>query len=318
MSQKEPLVIYLDQWCWIELAKIRYGNPSEENKRLLTKIENAVKENRAIFPITLCNTDETLKIVDDKRRERLANFMIELSKAYSFQPYFGNNFKLELKNVVLKKLGLPQINIRKMVLKQGLSNLVGAKAEVTSKEGSEPIPEWLKKELEDSTESPEGIKFLLTVKSNLSSPKISEIKVMEAIRNDLWKIKDNNLRYRVFLAQNTIKMITPEIAKITLQWNLPNDFIIKGEWTQKEMYAFIDSLPTALCLFTLLYHRDQQRSRPIQANDFNDIWSLTIAIPYSDIVVTEGMWASIAIRSKLDKKCNTHIFSSIQNLAQCL
>ena len=317
MSQKEPLVIFLDQWCWIELAKIRYGCPSEKEKELLTKIENAVKENRAIFPITLCNADETLKIVDDKRRERLADLMLELSNAYSFQPYFDSNFKLELKNVVFSKLGLPQIHIKEIVLKQGLSNLVGAKAEATL-EGCKPIPKGLKKELEDSTESPECLKFLLAVKSIPSPLKTSQINVLEAIRNDLWKVKDSNLRYRVFLAQNTIKMIAPEIVKLTVEWNLPNDFIIRDGMTQKEMYGFIDSLPTALCFFTLLYQRDQQRSRPIQANDFNDIWSLTIAIPYSDIVVTEGMWTSIAVRSKLDKKCNTRILASIQSLAEFL
>jgi hypothetical protein len=188
MSQKEPLVIYLDQWCWIELAKIRYNCSSEKDKELLAKIDSAVKEKRAIFPITLCNADETLKIVDDKRRERLANLMLELSNAYSFQPYFDSNFKLELKNVVFNKLGLPQIHIRKMVLKRGLSNLVGAKAKV-SLEGSKTISKLLKKELEDSTESPECLKFLLTVKSNPSPSKTSQIKVMESIRNDLWKNK---------------------------------------------------------------------------------------------------------------------------------
>lgn len=141
---------------------------------------------------------------------------------------------------------------------------------------------------------------------------------MERIRNDLWKVKDNNLRYRVFLAKNISAMITPELAKISIKNNLPPDLIIRKGITRKEIDSFIDALPTALCLFALLYHRDQQRSRPIQGNDFNDIWFLTLAIPYSDIVVTERMWASIAVRSKLDKKCNTKIFASIHDLAQFL
>jgi hypothetical protein len=120
------------------------------------------------------------------------------------------------------------------------------------------------------------------------------------------------------LAQNISALVIPEIGKLTIKYNLPPDLIINKGLTRKDMDALIDAMPTALCLFTLIYHRDQQLSRPIQANDFNDIWFLTLAIPYSDIVVTERMWASIAVRSKLDRKCETKVFYSIQELATFL
>jgi len=88
--------------------------------------------------------------------------------------------------------------------------------------------------------------------------------------------------------------------------------------SQKGVYDLLENIPTALCLFTLIYERDQQLQRPIQVNDFNDIWFLSLAIPYSDIVVTEKMWTSIAKRTKLDKKCKTIILSSIKELAELM
>jgi hypothetical protein len=79
---------------------------------------------------------------------------------------------------------------------------------------------------------------------------------------------------------------------------------------------FLSKLPTALCEFTLLFQRDEQPARPIQVNDFCDIWHLTLAIPYCDIVVTEEkMWVTIAKNAKLDEKCDTVILSSIYDLS---
>lgn len=175
-------------------------------------------------------------------------------------------------------------------------------------------------ELLKRTESAEALEILLSAgsPSDLTTTRASDVEMMERIRHELWKVKDNNLRHRVFLAQNVLQFVLPELAKISMELNLPRDFIIRKGMTRKEIDAFVDSIPTALCLFTLIYHRDQQRSRLIQANDFNDIWFLTLSIPYSDIVVTERMWTSISIRSKLDKKCNTKIFSSIHDLDQFL
>ena len=49
-----------------------------------------------------------------------------------------------------------------------------------------------------------------------------------------------------------------------------------------------------------------------------DIWHLTLAIPHSDIVVTENMWTSIARNAKLEEKCNTTILSSLIDLDEFL
>ena len=90
------------------------------------------------------------------------------------------------------------------------------------------------------------------------------------------------------------------------------------EQSEIDIDEFLEKLPTALCSFTLLFQRDQQTQRAIQINDMADIWHLTLAIPYSDIVVTEKMWASIAKGAKLDEKCNTVILSSLSELFRFL
>lgn len=323
MTQKanQPLVIYLDQKCWIEIARIKFGNPSQKDSALLKKIQDAVDENRAIFPLTLSNMEETVKIRNDERRKKLASLMINISKGFSFQPYLERNLEKEILNIVLRKLSAPLLDIRKTILKQGISNMVGAKGTISQKKGAPPLPDDVIALLNEKVDSEETLEILFTKgqeRYDLPLTRVSDIQAMEKIRNDLWKVKDNSLRFRVFLAINIRELIVPKLARIMYDAQLPKDLIFKEKTTRKDVDDFIDSVPTALCLFTLIYHRDQQRSRPIQANDFNDIWFLTLAVPYSDIVVTERMWTSIAIRSKLDKKCNTKIFSSIHDLDQFL
>jgi len=317
MSHKEPpKVVYLDQKCWIELAKIQFGSPSDQEKALLNNIKTAVSENRAIFPLTLSNMEESYRIRNDEQRAKLASVMIEVSQGYSFQPYLERNLRAEIVNIIRRKVRAPTIDIRSKILKQGISNMVGAKATLVPKKGAKPLPDEIMRNLLEMTENPETIEILLRegAPRKFATLRKSDINAMERIRRNLWKVKDKNLRYRVYLVQNISALVIPEIGKLTIKYNLPHDLIISQGLTRKDMDALIEAMPTALCLFTLIYHRDQQLSRPIQGSDFNDIWFLTLAIPYSDIVVTERMWASIAIRSKLDRKCNTRISHSIQEL----
>ena len=75
--------------------------------------------------------------------------MARISRGYSFQPYFNRIVKLEIQNIVLKKLGRPTINIKNSVLGHGIAHLLGVKPEIVPRDGadkSEP-PEDIKKTL---------------------------------------------------------------------------------------------------------------------------------------------------------------------------
>lgn len=316
-------VVYLDQKCWIEIAKMYYGETSKHERELVEKILEASEKCEVIFPLSMSHLEETTKISDVKRKDELASLMVRLSKGYSFQPYFILTIRAEIRNIVLKKLGLPPINVRNYILKQGISNLVGGgKPTLVPRKGAKSLelPEDIKKELLDLLESPKVLEFSLKQKlpKSLYQNKRELTEIFEKNRQKLSEFKDNNLRKRAFLAWNIRAVVVPELAKILYESGLPKDFIIKENSTRKDIEEFLDSIPTALCLFTLIHQRDQQLQRPIQANDFHDIWFLTLALPYSDIVITERMWTSISRQAKLDKKCNTKILSSINELMKYL
>lgn len=314
-------IIYLDQNGWINLAKIYYGNPTESEKNLLNEIINASDKNNVIFPISMVNLNETNRISKTQWRQQLSSLMASISKCYTLTPYWNRMIDIEIQNLVLKTLGLPQINVRKIWLGKGLPHLIGEIPSVVSDKKIDPkIIEKLEKDLLEKLEDPKSLEFLL---ANKYSPKSIErderkaIKEFEKIRSNLYKIKDNDHRFSYFLAHNITATITPRLAKTLIDFNLPKKFINKII-PQGDIEKFLMSIPTALCEFTLLFQRDQQLQRPIQVNDIADIWHLTLTIPYSDIVVTERMWASISKQTKLDQKCNTIILPSIKELNKYL
>lgn len=319
--QKIGKIVYLDQKCWINIAKLYFSETSEQESDIVQKLLKASEKDQMVFPLSLSHIDETNRIADDKRRNQLAFLMTKMSKGYTIQPYFNRLLKAEIRNIVLKKLGLNAINIRGYIVKKGISNLLGAKAKLVPRNGtkSSELPENVKKELLDLLESPKAIELALRQRppKSIERNKRELANKMEKIRNDLSAIKDNDLRQRVFLAKNMVEMVAPELAKVLLESNLPRDFFFKKP-TRQDIEELLDNIPTARCLFTLIYHRDSQFQRPIEVNDFNDIWFLTLAIPYCDIVVTEKMWASIATRAKLDRKYNTVILSSFYQLERYL
>lgn len=201
MPTENSKIIYLDQKCWINIAKLYYNNKSEIGKNLVKKILEVSETGEAIFPLSMTHLDETTKISNSKRRTQLASLMVKVSKGYSIQPYLEPLIKAEIRNIVLKKYGLKPKNIRNYVLKKGISNLVGAKATLvpkTNKVNSKLSENQVKKILE-LIESPETIEFALQQKSpkSFGRERLKLVKKLEEIRHELYNNKDNNYRYRL-------------------------------------------------------------------------------------------------------------------------
>ena len=208
--------------------------------------------------------------------------------------------------------------MRSYFVGKGFSHLIGKNPTIKSESTD---PETLKKvnqELQNALNDPEEFLFLAQkIFKDSTRGLITDVQKYEDIRERLSKIKDNRCRRKAFLWANIFSTILPQLYAFLNEMNLPLSLTEKifGNY---DADVFLRKLPTALCEFMLMFQRDQQSNRPIQVNDSYDIWHLTLAIPYSDIVVTEKMWTTIAKNTKLDKICNTLILSSIDDLRDYL
>ena len=313
-------IIYLDQKGWINLAKIYHGNPSDSEKKLLNKIIAASENGTAIFPISMIHLSETTSISKSKWRTQLSSLMPKISKGWTLTPHWITIQEIEIINTILDLFGREQIDIKKYWLQKGVVQLMGSRPEVVADNIDPEILEKLNKELYKMMESPDTLKLFLSkysVDKNFQMDQINAVNTFEKTRKRFRNIKDKVQRRRAFFAENMSATISPKLAKFLISMKLKKetfDLLIQDIGVE----GYLMKIPTAYVQFTLLYGQAQQLQRPIEVNDMPDIWCLTLAIPYCDIVVTENMWASIANQAKLNKICKTTILQSIQELAKFL
>ena len=153
----------------------------------------------------------------------------------------------------------------------------------------------------------------------LQERSIAETEKFEQIRSSWSGIKDNDSRRRATLADYLVKEINPIVVKFLLSIDVnPNIFADRVYTDQGKIIGFFQSMPTSYCLVQLAFYRDMQRMRRVQPNDLNDIVGLSIAIPYSDVVVTETMWQTAIIQARLNELRPTLVLRSAKQLAPIL
>jgi hypothetical protein len=278
----------------------------------------------AIFPLSIAHFDETVRNLNRERRQRLATYMMLVSQGWAILPA-TIIIVPEIENACLKQLGLPCYDLQKYAIKKGVSQLVGAKGALVDRDPSHPLPEDLKKKLLQKMESPETLLLLMQsgcVESELKKMQeqgLAEAEKFEEIRSSWSRIKDNDLRRTATLADYLVKEISPIAVKFLLSIHVnPDDLAGKVLTDREKIIRFFQSMPTSYCLVQLAFYRDMQRMRKIQANDLNDIMSLSIAIPYSDVVVTETMWQAAMIQAGLNELRPTLVLRSAKELAPIL
>ena len=319
-----PLLVYLDQNKWIDLAKIQYGSDkTDEGNRLLETIYGAVRDNKVLFPLSIVHLDEINKISSETKRQQLAALMVKLSKGYSLSPYVENHIAVEVDQIIASKLGYPHIDLRRVFLKQGIHQLIGTKVDIVSRNGNKnkKPPRNVKEKMLCLLFDPSAFELSLT--KRLSNPSLRQYQKeaatkMDDARKKLLIIKDNDLRKRTYLFQNVLSIIVPHIIELLKDRGLSKDFFKIDEWNREDVDRFLIHVPTGLTFITLSMYMDLKFQKAIEVNDIADIWGLTLAIPYCDVVVTEKRWVAIAKQAKLDRVCDTIMLSSINDLKEYL
>ncbi len=283
-----PLIVHLDQKDWIALGRGYYGLDSEVES-VAKLVVRASETEKAIFPLSVIHLDETLRRTDKDSRGRLAKFMVSVSKGWAILPA-PRIIEPEIEDACLKRLGLQGYDLAKFAVKKGLSQLMGSKIDLVS---SKPLPDGLKKLMLDKIESLETLQ--LVMEHGLSElenekmrrdAKIASEKI-EKIRLSQSAIKDQNLRHRATIARYLIDEINPKVISFLMEIRVnPKSFSNAFLTDQKQILGFFQSMPTSYCNVELSYRRDVLKERKTDPNDLNDIMSLSIALPYCDVVIT--------------------------------
>ena len=323
LSIKYPVDIYLDQKDWILLAKVwknKENNP--KIKKLLHKLHLLSYMGQIRIPISINHIFETSNRKDDKSRNELIDLMIILSKGYTIIPY-TTIIPHEIKNVIYIRLGINDkvFPVKKVVFSRGIGNILGAKPTIQSVTEED---EYDKKTLESMMCAPEVLRFGFSIKNtkvNLDrSADKALIDKIETNRERFEKqFKDKDLRRSARYATYFVEEINPILSRILTEEKIPNEEGAKiiGK-NPEECTAFMEEMPTSFCSFALTKRRDEQTSSVVHKHDLYDIASLSIAIPYCDIVVFEKKFGGFAKSEGLDKKYDTLILKNLNELEDYL
>lgn len=314
-------VIHLDTKDWIELARGHYGKAPEFQEIAQIVLEKS-KSGQAIFPLSVIHFIETVKNANPERRQRLAKFVTIVSQGWTILPA-PEILDLEIENVYLKWQGRPERDLHTVALRKGVSHMMGAKGTLLDKDPKHPMPEEEKNRILEQLDGPWGLHKLLDIGFPESETKRIEEELKETAerlekgRQSWQTMKDTERRRTLMMADYLANEIGPKLMPVISRHPLPLTFMIDTTSSREKIVEFFQSIPTCYCNAQLTtYQNDMQRR--IQPNDLHDILSLSIAIPYSNVVVTERMWQSAIIQTKLDKLYGTVVLKSTKQLAPIL
>jgi hypothetical protein len=317
-------IIHLDQKDWIDLAR-GYNDQAPEHRKIARIVVSKADSGEAIFPLSLIHFSETVRNLNTERRKRLAKYMMLVSRGWAVLP-FPMMFLPELQNAILREIGLPGYNLQGIAIKKGLSQLVGAKGTIVSKDPRKAVPPQVEKYLLERIESPETLLLLMElglgesfIKESYSNA-IATVGKLEQIRRS-WqsRIRDNNLLRRAIITEYLINSIGPPLMTSLLNIHMnPKAFLRIHLTNRQSITQFFQWMPANYCYAQLTLYRDMLKARKIQPNDTHDIISLAMALPYADVVLTEGMWQTAVQQTKLDELRPTTVLRSVTELLPVL
>jgi hypothetical protein len=257
------------------------------------------------------------KALDSFRRERLARFMVDLSCNRTILPFITVR-PWEIRNAVY---GLFERRvsycIRCSIVREGLANASGMQLRISGlpKEVGASV-------LQICNSSETSIELLLDHANQRDSvdqfqtEENSTLEIQENARKRAaadritwdWRLYAE-LRNHFF--SGSVGMdIAAALQEINVGFSVFWDRITNPE----EFVKFFARVPSLDVSLTLMLSRDQDLVRRIQQNDSRDLIWLSVALPYSNLVVSENYWGHMIRSRGLDTKYGTTIITDAREL----
>jgi len=326
-------ICYLDQNKWIDLIREREGQtpdhaPDFSNVSMF--VEEASQNDSFEFPIDLCRIQEAAARGDDKSRSTLFEYMWEISDGWGFAPQDVVSIA-EAREAVRRRTGHGD-HLAKEVCGKGMTHITGCPLDRIRHESGE----WLLDQINDDDiglayeiAQSHGLFKDATTGGGLEG--LRELHDTKELANMLngWddeikeELSDRDKQRRASMIKHYAQIILPEFAKWWTQVGFdPMSLPVEPEdWSEymrvgrdaKTAESFLQEFPSSYCFNELRFRRELE-GKPFEANNVRDIQSLSVAIPYSDVVVCENHFGSLAKQSNLGDVFNSTITTDLHDL----
>ena len=279
-----PVIVYLDQNKWIELAKIFHGKDKEEKSKKILLEFNAAVESGVKFPLSAMHYIELSRVSNDGRRSRLGKVMWKYSKGITLACY--RDLLLREIEVAFTQV-FPEIIPRPMnLLGRGVAHAFGEKFNLV-------FPEKLDEIFEESILAGSEWLDVPPAKGNVFGPRsnfFNHLQTLHERKNQLPKSKWDDWLYAISTA-DIVEPLNEVLSKHGLHDNISKIFADKDS-----LKRIVDAMPTRS--LDLHLHRQIIRNpsyRP-KENDLEDWAGVGVASCYCDVVVCEKHLADMLRR----------------------
>ena len=321
-------IIYLDQCVYIHLLRSYKGLSPQYPKyaKICQGLIESSNDGVNKFPFSLAHWHETLKRTKLSSRKELFEFMFDLSKFHTIRPW-TQVINDEVGNAIRKSLGLKIENLSEYVFSDDLLNIIGSKQELKVK-STDPNNE--KKENEIREEIIRDVfKNSKLFSDEFSKEKRNEIhdrfikenekltQELEISKNKDYYHPDKKMCKNISDERFFNDILKAPIIKVCTEFKLDSQKYTQQILSSRESATnFFKLIPTAYVFHVLNESNNLNSSYTIEPNDFWDIATLAISVPYCDVVVTEKKWTNILNQKKIGKLYNTKIVHKIEELSE--
>jgi hypothetical protein len=319
------VTVYLDQAKWIDLGRAMHARPGGEAFRDAFDIaRHSAKMGLVSFPLSVAHYIETWRAGSPDRRRRLAQTMIELSRARTIArppdlcnneldafldrvfpgiptrtpwPVFGWSYGhvAHLTSELTEETVDLELEVAQLATRPAAFNDYGRGHREFGdvyRAGEEELAEGNR----DRSEPPEIREGILAASA-----------IMEIYENIEWALDRAGLGRD---ALGPIGYVRPDLPDHRVHEVL-NEVLPIAQ-------GFIAELPTRDAALRLRSMRHQNPETKWESNDLNDIAYLACAVVHCDVIVTEKQWVHELRRSGLLEQHSTEAIGDVRDLAEVL
>jgi len=323
LDRDSTTVIYLDQKIWGHLHAGRHDSDSQYTEAYQI-VRDAVSSGEVICPYSMARLIETDKHPDEEFKRELYDLMIDFSNNICLRNYF-DAIGAEITAYIFNHVDiLPEIDPSNQVYGRGLVEAHG-RPRITS--DGEPIEdEWKVHKFHRSEQATRQMVQSEDFFDDIPEPRNEEeraqyVESLESKRQKYDSIDGADEERREQLIIESFRNdVLPGILQTASKFPFDIDTlsIITRDTALKDFHDFFMQFPTYYTHLDLILGRDFHWDRDIEANDLYDVMPLAVAIPYTDVVVTEQFFGGIAYQQGLPDRFGTTVHTDLQGLADSL
>ena len=327
LNEPEPTVnhettdiIFLDQNKCGNLHDGRHS-PASEYADTYDVVQQSVDDETAIYPFGLARQMETDEQPDLIFRRQLYELMLDLSHNICFKNFFLVTKAERIAYLYSCIPGCAKPDITDEVFDRGIIAPLGMpRVPELSSEDNQKIKRFLRSErvtrmfIQDDDHLAQAAAFQQQTDN-------MDLQKRENARQRSRELADaDEKRWEILLARDFVQHLAPLLSRHAQQVDLTIQAQIHSDLQKHDfdIEQFLTQFPTYYSKLVLSHGRDFHWDREIEANDLEDIMSLAVAIPYSDVVVTEQFFAGVAYKHGLPDLYDTRVLTDLHDLENYL